>query len=259
MNNEVVKEERKRAINKIAKLVTKDRLKLEYSSKTVPTSLEIRNLAVGFVKSRDLFEDGSFDEVLASALPDLHYSYIVNKCSTEEFGTIMKYHESKLDILDYEELTPGAVAFAVSEFRRFVGFSNLIMPGRYLFDFCMIISNSPQVLCNYVTLKSLELFKGEEIDLGNKLLNEVQKILKEYITNPVNLIESVTYELVKEVNEDGADVYVRMGDGLAIKKEIVNNEERYYMGIDNYKYLNSTNFETLGKIKNIYKSKGLLL
>ncbi|GAA0101741.1 hypothetical protein UT300012_24560 [Paraclostridium bifermentans] len=249
-NNEEQKGQSKRALNSCAKKVTRRMLEIPYSTTTVANTLEMRNMAKGFLRSLNVW-----DEVLEDALSNLHYSYTINNCSTEDFEEILRNSNDKLSLDDYESKPLNEVIILVRKFAQFIGFSNIIAPGRHVVDFWNIIKYNPSVLGSYLTVEELESIVSYSGDFGNFIMNDIRLIISNYLDNILNRVNVRQYVLLKEVSPKGYDIYITDESKLGIDKESAQGEIRYYMSQLAYDKLTEDDLHILGNLRRVYKLK----
>lgn len=168
------------------------------------------------------------------------------------------YKENLNSRLDVETLVE-----IIKELRGSAVTRGWLLPGDLTLDLLDLLDNdiaSDRHRCLVkLSPEVVEYFKGEELDLGTGVMNEIQRRLCNYANNLGSRYREINYVRYKTVYEDGyVNLYVVSKNYPTIDRE-VSDEPRYYVGLGTYRELEKDNFSLLPDVKDVYVKSDLIL
>ena len=107
--------------------------------------------------------------------------------------------------------------------------------------------------------ETVDYFRGEELDLGTGVMNEIQRRLCNYANNLVSRYREINYVRYKTIHEYGfVNLYIVGKNYPTIDRE-VSDEPRYYVGLGTYRELEKDNFSLLPDVRDVYIKDDLVL
>lgn len=138
-----------------------------------------------------------------------------------------------------------------------------LLPGDLALDLLELLDNdvaSDRHRCLVkLSPETVDYFRGEQVDLGSGVMNEIQRRLCNYANNLASRYREINYVRYKTIHENGyVNLYVVSKNYPTIDRE-VSDEPRYYVGVGTYKELEKDNFRLLPDVKDVYVKNSLIL
>ena len=107
--------------------------------------------------------------------------------------------------------------------------------------------------------ETVDYFRGEQVDLGSGVMNEIQRRLCNYANNLGSRYREINYVRYKTIHEYGfVNLYIVGKNYPTIDRE-VSDEPRYYVGLGTYRELEKDNFSLLPDVRDVYIKSDLVL